>query len=125
MKNKIKPASPALVLNAISDMMVAAKECAQFEQAEITKRTYSNNQKEVAIEAIRAKRDVLLAALEMDHQLNKEKIDKSFDVINKAMETGDLKMLELGLGSMLKVAETSSLVQLQKLVQDESNIIDI
>lgn len=125
MKTKVTPASPMLLLDAISDMLDAAKECNQFEQSEITKRKHSSNQRDIEIAAIHAKRDVLLKALENDHDLNKDKINKSFSIIDTALESGDLKMLELGLSGMLKVAESSPLVQLQELLKDENNVIDI
>lgn len=97
-------------------------------EQEITKRMDSSNRKEVHIEEIRAQRDIILKALDNDLEINKSKAQIALSVIDRALESGNLDQLDLGLSAMVKVAETSSLSNLKDIIRkisDENSVIDI
>ncbi len=114
--------------DALQTMVGSYHDLQKVRAEEETKQFGIESHAKISIEEIRAKRDIIVSALENDHQLNQEKLKHSFKVIDHALETGDLKALEFGLGAMVKVAETSSLLglsQLTKQLEDNSNIIDL
>lgn len=118
----------ASLLSSVKDMYDSHLDYKKVAQEEKTKRNQSDNMARAHIEEIRAKRDVLVKALENDHKINKQKIDQSFRVIDQALEDNDLQMLELGLGSMVRVAESGSLTGLAGLIkqlEDKDTPIDI
>ena len=125
---KTAASGAASLLSSVKDMYDSHLEYKKVAQEEKTKRTQSDNITKAHIEEIRAKRDVLIKALENDHKLSKMKIDQSFSVIDKALENIDLKMLELGLGSMVRVAESGALTGLAGLIsqlEDKDTPIDL
>lgn len=97
-------------------------------EQEITKRMDSSNRKEIHIEGIRAQRDIILKALDNDLEINQFKAQIALSVIDRALESGNLDQLDLGLSAMVKVAETSSLSSLKDIIRetsDENNVLDV
>jgi len=128
----IKKISGTLGINnasgAVQNLVDSYTSTKNIREYEETKRVESRHRAEVNISEITAKRDVLVKMLENEHELNKDKLNYTYKVIDNALASGDLECLERGLGAMVKVAETSSLVDLVKLskqLEDKNNIIDI
>ena len=114
--------------DAFRTLIESHKELQEIREYEKTKRAESNNRTKVSIEEIRAKKEVLIAALKNDHEINKEKLKYAFKAIDKALEDKDLNALGMGLSAMIKIAETSSLLNLSALtkqLEDPNNVIDI
>ena len=118
--NSIK-SSDGSIANEISEYK-------KTKEREKTKRSFSHDRKEECIAGIQAQRDVLITALDNDLELNQSKIDKTFKVIDKALESGNNETLNLGLSTMVKIGEKSSIANLSNLtkqLENKNNIIDL
>jgi len=129
--NKIKPSvlgGLQSLYDAHNDYKKDVLKYKEIKETEITKRHISDNRTKEYLAEVKLKRDTILEVLKNDYQLKELAIHKSFEVIDTALESGDIEMLGLGLGGMIKVAETStivSLANLSKQLEDKNNIIDI
>ncbi|MDF5119836.1 hypothetical protein HKB26_07300, partial [Vibrio parahaemolyticus] len=93
-----------------------------------TKRLASDNITKVNIEGIRAQKDILLNAINLHHETNKQALDKMFDVVDSALESGDNQKLELALSAMVHITQNGNLQQISQLMRDVQNpnqVIDI
>lgn len=124
----VKGGNSLSLLTSIKDMHDAHQDYKSTREQEITKRMDSSNRKEIHIEGIRAQRDIILKALDNDLEINQFKAQIALSVIDRALESGNLDQLDLGLSAMVKVAETSSLSSLKDIIRetsDENNVLDV
>ncbi|MEZ9342203.1 hypothetical protein AB4165_06425 [Vibrio cyclitrophicus] len=115
------------IASSLKGMYEAKKDFDKVREFEKTKRNDSNNRTKENIEMIHAQRDVILRKLDNSFELKKAQTCKTFDVIDNAMESGNLDALALGLNAMTSISEDTSLPSLsntQKLL-DKDDAIDI
>lgn len=129
--NKIKPSlfsGLQSLYDSHNDYKKEVLKYKEIKETEITKRHLSDNRTQEYLAEVKLKRDTILEVLKNDYQLKELAIHKSFEVIDNALESGNIEMLELGLAGVIKVAETStitSLANLSKQLEDKNNIIEI
>ncbi len=127
MKNTIVKAPPTALqspLNTIEGLKLfveAYKENHKVTQQERTKRQEIEARKEIALENIRAQRDILKLFLEESFKERGKTFDKLFEALDESLASGNHEALSMVLGSIIKVAETSPMAQAQKLIGDYDN----
>lgn len=124
-KPSISPAQG--FLSSISGMYGAKKDFDKVKEAEKTKRNASDNRTAENIELIRAQKEVLIKQIDNSFELKKAQTGKTFDVIDQALETGDIQTLKAGLDAMTSISEDTSLVKLHRIQEliNKNDIIDI
>ena len=122
MKIKSKFPTPTFPVAEICKSYSDYKKCCE---QEITNRHISTQEKEVAVEHIRSIKEIIIEKLRNDHEKKKYGLDKISQIIDKALQEKDIKMIEMGLGAMLKITEPNTLQELIGQLQDPNNIIDI
>lgn len=113
--------------SSLKGMYEAKKGFDKVREMEETKRNDSNNRTKENIEMINAQKDVLLKQLDNSFELKKAQTGKTFEVIDSAVESGNLEALKLGLDAMTSISEDVSLPNLnntQKFI-DKDDVIDI
>lgn len=101
---KLDPVSGVLdtVLGHVTNMMAIS------EQGK-TQRAAIQAQRDVFIEQIRAERDILMFDLEQKYKERGLAYDRFFKVIDKALESGDLQALQLGLSAVVQTIQHNPL----------------
>ncbi|CAH7083713.1 conserved hypothetical protein [Vibrio chagasii] len=132
MKNLMKKfagkSNPLMLAEAGSELYNAFNDYTKVIEEEKTKRLASDNITKVNIEGIRAQKDILLNAINLHHETNKQALDKMFDVVDSALESGDNQKLELALSAMVHITQNGNLQQISQLMRDVQNpnqVIDI
>ena len=128
LKGASKRASPLQLLTASKEFYDAYNENARIVEHERTKRIESHNQKEVFIEQIQSKKEILVTAINQKHELNSKAVTKLFDVIDHALDSNNNDQLNLALSAIIEVTKQSSLrdiADIGRKIQDPNNIIDI
>ncbi|WP_392352646.1 hypothetical protein [Pseudoalteromonas rhizosphaerae] len=113
--------------SSISDMYEAKKDFDKVKEAERTKRNASDNRTAENIELIRAQKEVLIKQIDNSFELKKAQTGKTFDVIDQALEVGDIQILKVGLDAMTSISEDTSpvkMIEIQSLI-NKNDIIDI
>lgn len=132
MKNLMKKftgkSNPLMLAEAGSELYNAFNDYTKVVEEEKTKRLASDNITKANIEGIRAQKDILLNAINLHHETNKQALDKMFDVVDSALESGDNQKLELALSAMVHITQNGNLQQISQLMRDVQNpnqVIDI
>lgn len=101
---RLDPVSGVLdtVLGHVTNMMSIS------EQGK-TQRAAIEAQKDVMIEQIRAERDLLMFDLEQKYKERGLAYDAYFKVIDKALESGDIQALQLGLSAVVQTIQHNPL----------------
>lgn len=112
---------------ALKEIYESKKDFDKSREMEITKRNDSDNRTKENIERIHAQKELYLKQIEGSLDLKKGKTCKTFEVIDHALESGDLKQLELALNAMVQISEDTHLLSdTQKyLVREDDDVIDI
>ena len=114
--------------NATGEVITSFKDFLILYEEEHTKRDKIRAQRDVVIEEIRSKKEIILDFLDKSYNERAGILRKQFEVIDKALESDNLDMLQVGLGAVIKVVETSPLVDFKQFSQDyndASKVIDI
>lgn len=128
LKKIVGKGNPGMLIEAGSDVYKAYNEYTKVIEEERTKRLDSDNQARVNIESINAQKEVLLTAINKQHENSSHSLKKIFEVVDSALETGDQKQLEIALRTIIHVTENSSLKQISQLmndIKDPNKTIDI
>ena len=116
------------VANVAIEMTTTMKDYLLLCEVEHTKRDKIRAQRDIVIEEIRSKKEIILDYLDKSYKERSVILRKQFEVIDKALESENLDMLQVGLGAVIKVVETSPLVDFKQFSQDyndASKVIDI
>jgi hypothetical protein len=119
--------SAASMSSGLGEMYKAKKDFDKVREIEKTTRNASDNCAKVNIEMINAQKEVVLTKLDNSFELKKAQTSKTFDVIDSALESGNLDVLKAGLHAMTSISEDTSLPSLdnaQKLL-NKDDAIDI
>ncbi|WP_086871294.1 hypothetical protein [Kosakonia pseudosacchari] len=121
-------ASPLQAASAAKEIFDAWRDLQKYRAEQETIRHQITQQTEVQIARIQAQKEVLLQALNQDFALRQTSLTQTFAVLDKALETNNLDLLDKSLGAIVAITQQSSVVSLKSLhatLQDSRNIIDL
>ncbi|MDN2484148.1 hypothetical protein [Kosakonia sacchari] len=121
-------ASPLQAASAAKEIFDAWRDLQKYRAEQETVRHQITQQTEVQIARIQAQKEVLLQALNQDFALRQTSLTQTFAVLDKALETNNLELLDKSLGAIVAITQQSSVVSLKSLhatLQDSRNVIDL
>ncbi|AHJ74866.1 hypothetical protein [Kosakonia sacchari] len=121
-------ASPLQAASAAKEIFDAWRDLQKYRAEQETVRHQITQQTEVQIARIQAQKEVLLQALNQDFALRQTSLTQTFAVLDKALETNNLDLLDKSLGAIVAITQQSSVVSLKSLhatLQDSRNVIDL
>ncbi len=127
MKNKLisvlSKNKPTLeqALEGLKIYLDVVKENHKVTEEETTKRHNITAMKEFEIEKIQAQKEVLKDYFEKTFAERRINFDKMFDALDKGIESNNLELIQLSLGSIVEIAKDSPLKQVEKLRNDFHN----
>ena len=125
---KMDFSSPEAAAESFDKFVRVAGEVAKFSELQETKRTQIRADADVAIKKVEAMRDVLKQYLEKSFDERSSIFIKQFEVVDKALATGDNAMLSMGLTAINELAASSPFKALadintvQQMLTDDSEI---
>lgn len=125
---KLDFSSPDAAAESFNNFVKVAGEVAKFSEVQKTKRTQIRANADVAIKKVEAMRDVLKDYLEKSFDERSSIFLKQFEVVDKALATGDNAMLSMGLSAINELAASSPFKELaninsvQQMLTDDSEI---
>lgn len=108
---------PLPMKEATQDMVSQITELMRIREIEQTKREEIVARKETTIAAINAQKEVLLEGMRHVFAERAVVLQQSFKALDHALEKGDLAMLNVALGSMVQVIQTSPFPVIQQIVE--------
>lgn len=118
--SKSKP-SPQQALDGLKIFADVVRENHKVTEEEITKRDNITAMKEFEIEKVKAQKEVLKDYFEKTFAERRINFDKMFDALDKGIESNNLELIQLSLGSIVEIAKDSPLKQVEKLRNDFHN----
>ncbi|MEJ8324331.1 hypothetical protein WKI40_14440 [Kosakonia sacchari] len=121
-------ASPLQAASAAKEIFDAWRDLQKYRAEQETARHQITQETEVQIARIQAQKEVLLQALNQDFTLRQTSLTQTFAVLDKALETNNLELLDKSLGAIVAITQQSSVVSLKSLhatLQDSRNVIDL
>ncbi|CAI8854636.1 MULTISPECIES: hypothetical protein [Kosakonia] len=121
-------ASPLQAASAAKEIFDAWRDLQKYRAEQETVRHQITQETEVQIARIQAQKEVLLQALNQDFALRQTSLTQTFAVLEKALESNNLELLDKSLGAIVAITQQSSVVSLKSLhatLQDSRNVIDI
>lgn len=121
-------ASPLQAASAAKEIFDAWRDLQKYRAEQETVRHQITQETEVQIARIQAQKEVLLQALNQDFALRQTSLTQTFAVLDKALESNNLELLDKSLGAIVAITQQSSVVSLKSLhatLQDSRNVIDI
>ncbi len=95
------------VMSTINNLLDTVKEVSKFTEEQKTRRTEIRAATEIKIKEINAMKDVIMAYLDKTFDERSLIFKKQFDIIDIALEKGDVNMLSIGLNSINDLAKSS------------------
>lgn len=123
---KMDFSSPEAAKDSFDKFVKVASEVAKFSELQETKRSQIRADAEVAIKKVEAMRDVLKQYLEKSFDERSQIFMKQFEVVDKALASGDNTMLSAGLSAINELAASSPFKALadinsvQQILTDDS-----
>lgn len=121
-------ASPLQAASAAKEIFDAWRDLQKYRAEQETARHQITRETDVQIARIHAQKEVLLEALNQDFALRQTSLTQTFAVLDKALETNNLDLLDKSLGAIVAITQQSSVVSLKSLhatLQDSRNVIDL
>jgi len=118
--SKSKP-TPQQAFEGLKIFVDVVKENHKVSEEEKTKRKNIIAMKEFEIEKIQIQKEVLKDYFEKTFAERRTNFDKMFDVLDKGIESNNLELMQLALGSIVEIAKDSPLSQVEKLRNDFHN----
>ncbi len=97
------------VLGMIEDLGNSYFECAKHRETEITRRAEIQANRDVALQMIEAKRAAVIFYLEQAFKERESNFKILFEVVDKAVESGNTQQLAIAMTSITELAKTSPL----------------
>ena len=107
--------TPLAALNVVNNIVNASREVAKFTEEQITKRCEIEKEKQIAIAEIQKQRDVLLLYLDKTFDERKTQFSKYFDIVDHALQSGNMQELAIGLDQINQLANFSPFKNLADL----------
>ena len=101
------PQAPAMLLDALSQIKQVHAEYQKLHEEEKTKRQTIRADRDIAIEQIRAERDVIKQALAESFELRKAGLQAQIQAMDKAIDSGDSEALHAVLDVMVTTIQSS------------------
>ncbi|PIQ08219.1 MAG: hypothetical protein COW71_13105 [Ignavibacteriales bacterium CG18_big_fil_WC_8_21_14_2_50_31_20] len=115
-------------LSVVEEVTSAIKEYSIIVQEEKTKRVAIKSQRDYLIEEIKSKKEIILTYLEKSYDERASILKKQFEIVDKAIDSNNIEMLQVGLGAVIKVLENSPLSdfnEFKSLYDNPNKQIDI
>jgi hypothetical protein len=116
----IPPMKAAEALDGFKALVEASKDNHRITEEEITKRKKIKAEKEISIEEIRAKKEILLNYFDNVFRERREIYQGFFERLDKGIETGNMELIQIAASSIVNVALDSPLKDLQKFQMNNS-----
>lgn len=113
---------PMHLKDAAQDMASQVIELMRIREVEQTKREEIAVRKESTIAAINAQKEVILEGMRQVFAERANVLQQNFKVLDQALEKGDLAMVNLALGSMVQVIQTSPFPVIQQIVETKGTL---
>jgi len=110
----IPPIKAAEALEGFKAIVEASKENQRVTAEEKTKREFIQAQKEVYIEEIRTKKEILLNYFDNVFRERREIYQGFFEILDKGIETGNMELIQSSANAIVTLALDSPLKDLQK-----------
>ena len=114
-KGGLQIKTPLAALDIVNNIVNASREVAKFTEEQITKRCEIEKEKQIAIAEIQKQRDVLLLYLEKTFDERKSQFSKFFDIVDHALQSGNMQELAVGLDNINRLANSSPFKNLTDL----------
>lgn len=114
-KGALQIKTPLAALNILNDIVNASREVAKFTEEQITKRCEIEKEKQIAIAEIQKQRDILLLYLDKTFDERKSQFSKYFDIVDHALQSGNMQELAVSLDSINQLANLSPFKNLTDL----------
>jgi hypothetical protein len=122
--------NPKEAVEVVKTLINVAGEVRKFEELQITKRVAIQSEKEKALAIIEMQKKILMTYLEKTFDERKDVFAKQFQVVDDAIQKGNIQQLAIGLDSINKLASTSpfkdlsSIEQVGKALDDKNHVWD-
>ena len=117
---KIPHMKAAEALEGLKALIEASKENHKITEIEKTKREYISAQKEIYIEEIRTKKEILLNYFDNIFKERKELYQSFFEKLDKGIETGNLELINSAANAIVAIALDSPLKDLERFQLNNS-----
>lgn len=117
MLNKFKNLNlpPQDVVDATNEVFREVISYLNTKELEQTKRANITANRDVAIEAIRSQREVILESLRYMFEERAQVIQKQFQALDYALETGNVALADTAMKSMVNVIQSSPFKNIQEM----------
>lgn len=116
--------NPQEALEAMNKLTEMAGEVAKFTEVQKTKRKEIEAQRDIIVEQIKSKKEIILYTLERTFDERKDNFRKLFDVIDDALAKNNIQQLQLGLSSMNHLAALSPFKSLESIESTQKALGD-
>lgn len=117
-------ANPKEALEAINKLTNMAGEVAKFTEVQKTRRKEIEAQRDIIVEQIKSRKEIILLTLEKTFDERKDMFKKYFDIVDDALAKDNIELLKLGLGSINNLAATSPFKALESIESTQKALGD-
>ena len=107
--------SPVDALNALNQLVGAARESFQVHETESTKREKLRTYRETEVARIKASEEVLREYFDRAFEERRETHKRLFEGLDRALDSGDVTAMQTVVGGIVEVARTSPLASIGDL----------
>ena len=131
MNPKGRKVSPLEMVDLINKFVDASRDVAKFTEVQKTKRVAIRSAAEVKIKEIDTMRNIIQLYLEKTFDERRLIFEKQFQCVDKALETGDIKLLAISLNNITDLAKSSpfkalsDIGQVKNILEDKNAVFDI
>ena len=122
--NNFVTRNPKEALEAMNKLTEMAGEVAKFTEVQKTRRKEIEAQRDIIVEQIKSKKEIILYTLERTFDERKDNFRKLFDVIDDALAKNNIQQLQLGLSSMNHLAALSPFKSLESIESTQKALGD-
>lgn len=116
-----KTPSPASLVTGVTDCVTAITDYLKVKESEQSKRVEIQARRDIAITAIQSQKEVLLSFIEKTYAERSFVIQHSLDMLDKAIERGDVNVVNSLLATIVNVIQINPLEQIKKVSDALSN----
>lgn len=113
--------APMPLVNGVSTTLTSITDYLKIAAQEKTKRTEIIAKRDVAIEAIQAQRGIIFELMKYTFQERAAVLQKQFDVLDQAIASGNIDMVNSSLNAMVNVIQSSPFKNVQDMQQALGN----
>ncbi|TYC55196.1 hypothetical protein ETQ85_14325 [Zoogloea oleivorans] len=112
---------PSHVATGVTDVVNNVTDYLKVAEQEKTKRTDIKARRDVALASIKAQRKVFSELMQYTFQERAAVLQKQFETLDKALESGNVEVAALSLNSMVSVIQSSPFKTIQEMQQALGN----